>query len=290
MKKLGIVFCVVFMLGATLFTFLRPFITEKRSPTLTQDYSISEIDTYLKKKNESIAFSDVRTTEELRLLLNNYDYDKTPRIFVRNFPSDFKEKGDLPLFVRTLLPHILRENELLSLERKAFLKLADKIKTHQNLTSKESAFFNDLVLKYEVLKPDLAGQADKLYDQIDRISPSLAIVQALYGTMYMDENFNSPFDVYRWNKEKQYERVIYPNLAEAVADYALELNRGISYDSFHHKRSIYRDTQYELPGSVFAGDLSLYMIEEKEYTDTLLLLFNDIDSYELDFATFKKGK
>ena len=108
--------------------------------------------------------------------------------------------------------------------------------------------------------------------------------------MYMDENFNSPFDVYRWNKEKQYERVIYPNLAEAVADYALELNRGISYDSFHHKRSIYRDTQYELPGSLFAGDLSLYMIEEKEYTDTLLLLFNDIDSYELDLATFKKGK
>ena len=245
---------------------------------------------YLKKKNEAIAFSDVQTTEELRHLLNDYDYDNTPRIFVRNFPADFKEKGDLPLFVRTLLPHILRENELLSLERKAFLKLADKIKTHQNLTPKETAFFNDLVLKYEVLKPDLAGQADKLYDQVDRISPSLAIVQALYGTMYMDENFNSPFDVYRWNKEKQYERVIYPNLAEAVADYALELNRGISYDSFHHKRSIYRDTQYELPGSVFAEDLSLYMIEEKEYTDTLLLLFNDIDSYEMDLATFKKGK
>ena len=291
MKKIWLFIGIIFVAAAVSLTFVDlPFQKKSILQELEKELSIPQIDAYLKKRSERIDFVDVKSTAELKQLLGDYNYNETPRIYVKNFPADFDKQGDLQTFIRTLLPYILRENEILSLERQAYLKLSDKIMAHQKLTRKEADFFNFLALKYEVLKPDLLGQSNILYDKVDRISPSLAIVQALYGTTYMDENFTSPFDIYRWNKEKQYARVQYSNLAEAVEDYALELNRGWSYDSFHHKRSIYRGTRYELPGKIFARELSLYMIDEKEYVDTLVLLFSYINSRELDFATFKKGR
>lgn len=253
--------------------------------------AIPEIKVYEDFAKNAPALIDVSSTEELKKLFANARYDKVPRIFVRRFPDDFTKQGNPLLFAEVLLPHLLHQNELLLAERGAFSALADKVKRGEEFTEKENDFWQKLILKYEVLNPDKAGQMDLLYNRIDRISPSLAIAQGLEATDLAKEDLDAPFDVRRWNDKKEYDFVHYPDLASAVADYALELNRGFSYLKFHIMRAEQRVSRYHpLKGKNFARGLVYYKIEDPEYVEKLEQIFNWFKFQKLDESEFEKEK
>ena len=244
-----------------------------------------------KKTKECVTFTDVKTTEELKNLFKDARYDRMPKIFIRRFPDDFAKEGNPALFAAVLLPHLLRHNEFLADERDAFLILNDKIKKGQSFTDAEEAFWNRLVLKYEVLNPDKAGQKEILYDRVDRISPSLGVAQALEATDLATKDFDAPFGVRRWNDKKEYDFVRYANLADAVEDYALELNRGRSYLPFHLTRSAQRSAiEKPLLGKNFARGLTYYKIEDPAYVKKLEKIFERYKIQDLDESKFEKEK
>ena len=267
----------------------------KETPKTVQEAvdmpAVPEIKVYEDFEKNALDLIDVSSTEELKKLFDNTRYDNMPRIFVRRFPDDFAKQGNPVLFAQVLLPHLLRQNELLLAERAAFLVLADKVIRGENFTQKENDFWEKLVLKYEVLNPDKAGQVDVLHNRVDRISPSLAVAQGLEATDLAKEDLDAPFDVRRWNDKKEYDFVRYPDLASAVADYALELNRGYSYLKFHIMRSEQRVSVYHpLKGKNFARGLVYYKIEDPEYVKKLEQIFDWFRFQKLDESEFEKEK
>ena len=267
----------------------------KETPKTVQEAvdmpAVPEIKVYEDFEKNAPDLIDVSSTEELKKLFDNTRYDNMPRIFVRRFPDDFAKQGNPVLFAQVLLPHLLRQNELLLAERAAFLVLADKVIRGENFTQKENDFWEKLVLKYEVLNPDKAGQVDVLHNRVDRISPSLAVAQGLEATDLAKEDLDAPFDVRRWNDKKEYDFVRYPDLASAVADYALELNRGYSYLKFHIMRSEQRVSVYHpLKGKNFARGLVYYKIEDPEYVKKLEQIFDWFRFQKLDESEFEKEK
>ncbi|MBE6450194.1 MAG: hypothetical protein E7013_05885 [Alphaproteobacteria bacterium] len=247
---------------------------------------ITALDDYLNLENAPLQWTDVQTTEELEKLFEGVKFDKIPKIFVRRFPDDFSQKGYPVLLAKTLLPHILRQNQLLTAERNAFLVLVDKLKNKQPFTQAEEDFWNKLIFKYEVLNPDKIGQQATLFQRLDRISPSLAIAQSIEATQNAKIHLDMPFDVRRWNDKKEYDFVQYDDLASAVADYALELNRGYSYLKFHMLRAEQRPANMPLHGRIFARGLTYYKIEDINYVNKLLAVFDYYDFQKLDEATF----
>lgn len=285
-KYLILFFCILAVVGAGVLFFMK---TEK--PTYSEveiDLSVPQIELYHRMEEEPIDLIQVQTTAELEALFDNVKYDKVPKIFVRQLPADFAQKGTPVLMAMVLLPHILRQNELLLAERDAFLALSDKLKNNQPFTQKEEEFWNTLIYKYEVLNPDKIGQQEFLYRRIDRISPSLAIAQSIEATQNGKIHLNSPFDVRRWNDNKVYDFVQYDDLASAVADYALELNRGYSYLKFHMLRSYQRPSKRPLKGKTFARGLTYYKLEDPTYLQKLQEIFNWYKFEKLDEAQFER--
>ena len=93
------------------------------------DVSVSEIQAYETLRSKPINWTDVESTEQLEELFKGVKYDSLPRIFIRRFPADFGQKGNPALFAEVLLPHLLRQNELLLAERDAFLAIVNKMKS-----------------------------------------------------------------------------------------------------------------------------------------------------------------
>lgn len=269
-----------------------PFLTKEKKPVtmpvIETDLSVPEIKAYQQMEQAPIKWTEVQTTAELEDLFKDVQYDKMPRVFVRRFPADFAQKGSPALMATVLLPHILRQNELLLAERAAFLALADKLKNNQPFTQKEEEFWTNLIYKYEVLNPDKIGQQEFLYRRIDRISPSLAVAQSIEATQNAKIHLNSPFDVRRWNDKKVYDFVVYDDLASAVADYALELNRGYSYLKFHMLRSAQRPSRTPLKGKIFARGLTYYKLEDVAYLQKLQEIFKWYQFEKLDEAQFER--
>ena len=288
MKKFIVLLLSVLIILAIYFLLPKAEKSFLETEQIKLDLSIPEIADYKKLEQKEINWTDVQTTSELEQLFKGVRYNKMPYIFVRQFPDDFADKGNPALMATVLLPHILRQNELLLAERKAFLALANKLKNSQPFTKQEEDFWTELVYKYEVLNPDKVGQQETLHRRIDRISPSLAIAQSIEATQNGKIHLNGPFDVRRWNDEKEYDFVQYDDLASAVADYALELNRGFSYFKFHLLRSAQSPSKTPLKGKMFARGLTYYKIEDPAYLQKLQEIFNWYKFEKLDEAQFER--
>ena len=267
------------------------YLALKNKPQKLEEQMVHTVPVKQDVEKNNIVFTDVKTTEELKNLFKDARYDKMPKIFIRRFPDDFAQKGNPALFAAVLLPHLLHQNELLEDERDAFIALNDKIRNGEPFTQSEEAFWNELVMKYEVLNPDKDGQKETLYNRVDCISPSLAVAQALEATDLATKDFDAPFGVRRWNDKKEYDFVHYANLSDAVSDYALELNRGRSYFPFHVMRTVQRSSiRHPLLGRSFAKALAYYKIEDPAYTNKLDKIFERYKIQELDESKFEKEK
>ncbi len=235
-------------------------------------------------------FIQVKTTEELAEKLKNFDRLAVPRIYIENFPGDFSWNADPALFVKALLPYILYQNEQLEAERKELFKISTKIFNNQPLTEQEQSFFNALVTKYEVFEVGPLSQAHELLQRVDKVSPSLAMAQALDTTQGGKINLDAPFGIYKWNEKGLYDRERYPTLEKAVEEYVSQLNKAESYYRWRGLRTIHRPTKYALPGRVFLKGLAPYEPDNPDYIERIRGVYNQYLLDNLDFAKLEEGE
>jgi Bax protein len=120
-----------------------------------------------------------------------------PRLYLASLPNDLP-KVESPevrkaVFIKAMLPIILRVNEEV-LERRAALEtLSRKIALGRSLSTDEKTWLDDMAALYDLKKPDLP----ELLRRVDAVPPSLALAQAAlesgWGTSRFAQKGNALF-------------------------------------------------------------------------------------------------
>lgn len=230
-----------------------------------------------------------KTTQELAQLFDSFNRQSVPRIYVGAFPEDFKENGTPALFAKTLLPLILAENEKIATERRKLLPIVVKIRRAETLTPAESQFFDFLTTKYDVVEPGQLSAAKELLQRVDRVSPALAITQALEATQG-GKDLTSIFGIRKWNDAEEFVPATYPDLRQTVADYALHLNTTVPYYVFWELRSLNRDKRQPMKARVFMDGLTSYRYGDRSYVQKLMDVYEKYGLSNLDDTQLEKEK
>lgn len=227
------------------------------------------------------------STEVLQKMVSKLNAQSISPVFVANFPSDFIEKGNEDLFIQTLLPLILEENEKIAQERARLLPVAHLRMADKPLTKEQSQYLSFLITKYDVGNFSPKKQIKQLLLRVDRISPALAVAQALESTQN-GKDLTSIFGISKWNKNNQFVPVIYSDLRQAVSDYALHLNSVFTYFKFWELRSLHRGSRNPLQGRVFLSGLTAYKYRDNNYLNRLDGIYTQKKLDYLDEIFLKK--
>lgn len=231
----------------------------------------------------------VSDADHLKEVLKENDFDlkkatqkeiAVPRTYIANFPQDmpkiknYKTKKDL--FVSTLLPMILRENETILRERKHLMELKNAVNSGRALKHYELFWLNKICTKYKVKGHDF----DELLRRADIIPPSLALGQAIIesgtGGSYAAVKKNSPFGMTVSKTVLKYK-----DLSESVSSYIRNLNSHNAYRSMRKTREQLRKENKPLDGNTLIGNMVAYC-EFKNYIGKVrsAIKHNDLIKYD----------
>ena len=221
-------------------------------------------------------------------------------VSVVRFPSDLAELPNelrKAVFIRTLLPLVVRENERIETARGWLLDLQSRLRRGLGTDEGDQAVV--AMLADEVLPEGasqrgiLAVQVDALLAHLGPIPPSLVLAQAAlesgWGTSRFAQQANNLFGV--WVKAgygltplervegATHEVAYYPSLAASVASYMRNLNRHPSYEPLRRlRRDI--EAQGRLPKGVeLAQGLEHYSARGPQYIDEIesIIVRNRLD-------------
>jgi Bax protein len=238
------------------------------------------------KEIEEIKISDSKHLEKV-MKENDFKLDKSaqsemqvPRTYVTNFPTDMRAVKDRKkkekLFVGTLLPYILHENEIIKTERTHLLELKKAADSGKALKHADRFWLSKLCDKYKMKKVDY----DELLRRADIIPPSLALGQAIIetgmGTSHAAIKKHSPFGMTVSQKV-----LAYKNIRESTAAYIRNLNSNNAYKSMRKKRAQLRKEGKPVDGNALIGDMIAYC-EFKNYAGQVrsAIKQNDLNKYD----------
>lgn len=236
----------------------------------------------------------------------NYDLDKirnkemdVPRIFIQTLPSDFnmiesaKEKKEL--FIKFLLPLILKKNEELMGDRLKLQKIAGKLNKSNRLSAEENDFLN---LMKDTYKTE-TGDVKDILVKLDEISVSMALGQAIQETGWGESRFliqgNSIFAEWTWGGDGMLPRArkdglvhrikTFPTLYDSVDSYANNLNKTRYYAGFRQMRAKLREQDKPLFGRWLMSSMVRYSTQKDVYILEVkkIIRDNNLD----DFNTVK---
>ena len=246
----------------------------------------------------------------LSSVFERYDYDLpairagargVPPIFVQSLPKDWaqlerveRRKG---LFVKTVLPLILKANAEIRFERRQLLAIAADSGPDLAEAPKEArAWLESLAQRYGLEAPDL----EALKTRVDEIPVSLALAQAAnesgWGTSRFARKGNALFGQWTWNpdegirpKEMRAEKGTYAvkkfdALGDSVAGYMRNLNRGGAYASLRRIRAKLRAADKPLSGPALAGGLLKYSERGQAYINEIRAMIDHNDFTDFDNA------
>ncbi len=217
---------------------------------------------------------------------SGYDLEKirnreidVPRIFIQSLPDDFnmiespKEKKDL--FIKFLLPLILKKNEELKANREKLLKIKEKFEKKKKLSAEENEFFKYVQEEYKTETKDI----NDILTKLDEISVSMALGQAIQETGWGESRFlikgNSIFAEWTWGGEGMLPRArktglihrikTFPTLYDSVNSYANNLNRTRYYAGFRKMRAKLREQNKPLFGRWLMSSMIHYSTEKNKY-------------------------
>ena len=222
-----------------------------------------------------------------QLFLNSgYDLEKirnkeidVPRIFIQSLPDDFnmiespKEKKDL--FIKFLLPLILKKNEELKSYREKLLKIQEKIEKNTKLSDDDKKFLDYVHQEYKTE----TGEIKDILIKLDEISVSMALGQAIQETGWGESRFlikgNSIFAEWTWGGEGMLPRArknglihrikTFPTLYDSVDSYANNLNKTRYYAGFRKMRARLREQHKPLFGRWLMSSMVHYSTEKDRY-------------------------
>ena len=230
-----------------------------------------------------------KTTKELRAWFSEATENSVPRIFVTKLPDDFAIEGDKDLFSNVISALILRENERVFKERAVLILLKNKLLRGEQWTGSETAFFDDLVDRYDSRsRKTISAKLEDLQLKLDTIPPMTAVVQAAEATDWGTKNLSSPFEQTGWLDSKTYAPIPFDSWVDATESYALEMNGMPPLESWRVMRSNLRGQGYENIGFRVLRWMSDYKQEDILYKERLHKRAEEL-GYEIpDSLSFQK--
>lgn len=225
-----------------------------------------------------------------------------PRLFLASLPPDLAavrsarvRKG---LFLRALLPLVLRANEALWAKRERMLDLMRQLEDGDEVAWSERAWLTSLADEFGVAGDDFAT----LRRRVDVVPPALALGQAAaesgWGTSRFASMGNAVFGQRTWvrgdglvpgrrDRDKRHEVKSFRDLPGSVAAYMMNLNRHPAYRAFRARRSEMRQGRGELESMALVGTLVRYAEDGLGYLETLKSIIRVNRLLELDRARLR---
>lgn len=250
---------------------------------------------------------DAEMTPRLARLLEEdmQKVDAVPRTFLTRLPESLPELTDAKRrkqqFVSTMLPIILRSNELIIADRGRLLAIRDRIEKEGAAGKRQRNWLEGIARSHRVKldNPATTEQVDRLLFRVDVIPPSLALAQAAmesgWGTSYFAQEGNALFGEWTWNQEegilprgredgKTHKIKSFEYLLDSVRSYMTNLNRHRSYRGLRDRRAELRDHNLVVTGSALAPSLVDYSERGADYVSDILSIIDYNDLGGLDSA------
>ena len=211
-----------------------------------------------------------------------------PRVYLRALPTDLSDVDSADLrksvFIKSLLPPILRVNEEILNLRDGLLAFAADLEAGRALAREDSAMIADAAALYSVKPGETSVMLRELLRRVDIVPPSLALTQAAlesgWGTSRFAQEGNALFGqkafsdsaeslLSRHNKAEDIHRMrSYDSLLSAVRSYAHNLNSHAAYSEFRAQRADLRKKAIDRPldGDSLARTLLRYSERGLSYT------------------------
>ncbi len=230
---------------------------------------------------DKINIQTITTTEQLQQLFPKFYLYAVSPIFIEQFPVDFPEKGNINLFVKAMMPLILREQNNILADREFLLSLNQK--PYLDWTNVERARFDALIQKYELTKEKLSvSQMDELLKRVDIIPMSLVLAVSGIHTNWGQKNLTAPFGQKEWVKGKYIDKQ-FDLLGDAVHAFMHELNTLAIYAPMRTARQTNRHLKGSL-GEKLLSHMDNYMRENPTYERQIKDAFKTLKLGVLDEA------
>lgn len=288
--------------GSLLFLFVAFFLPLKNDPpmktgTLKPEIMTIETVQELKEYYKSINYT-----------LDNLQKGKTsvPRIYLDRIINNWAENETVTakksLFYRTMLPLVLRVNELILEKRKKLYEIAENYSQTGQLSHENRSWLKKIAIRYRIIrnKQKLIPSAsffDELFLRVDTIPVSLALGQMAYESAYATSRFagegNALFGQWHWGKgmlprkkrnnmgDYRVANFTYP--IDSMKAYALNINTNEAYQEFREERAVQRSEGKKfLDGYKLAKTLERYSERREKYVKTLqgIIKKNGLDKLE----------
>ncbi|WP_019646227.1 glucosaminidase domain-containing protein [Novispirillum itersonii] len=223
-----------------------------------------------------------------------------PRVYLNNLPRDLKQVGDADqrkdLFLRILLPVVLKVNEEILLDRERLTDIIRLSKAGHRLPETDQRWLEVKAREYGLKRADLR----QLERRMDVVPPSLVLAQAAeesgWGTSQVARHHNSLFGHSAWDGDRSSIKAVnradgtmvrlrsFPTIGDAVRAYVINLNTHQAYNDFRAARAQLRKKGQEPDGLSLSGTLLAYSERGQAYVETLNTLIRGNGLSALDRA------
>jgi Bax protein len=245
----------------------------------------------------SIASSDhcgVLTSAEITLCVPRREVEEPPETLRdRSLNSAAKKR----VFIDTVLPLVLMENEAVALKRERMLSLLERIEQGTALSARDKAWLTHLAREYRV-KDDLLTSEEarkKLRQRVDVIPVELALAQAAiesgWGRSRYLHSERDLFGMTAFRPGRGSERSVkgkkqepkFSSLRDSVSTYMLVLNAHPAYRPMRVIRTKLRKEEKPLDGVRLADGLTKYSERGQAYIKMVktMIRSSDLDRYAL---------
>ena len=259
---------------------LYDILDENNSDINVVRYTVSEINSVFKKVNYNL--KDVRDTK----LVKPAYIDLLPNE-IKSIENTKKRKE---IFIKIVLPLILRENNKIRVDRKRLFTIINK----SSNTDIEKKWLEKKYKQYGVRYNDLSS----LKIRMDEIPVSLAIAQAAketgWGTSRFAQEGNALFGQWTWSGEglkpkdadqdKGHKVMKFQILRLSVRAYLRNLNTHGSYRDLRKARAELRDLEKPLDSLILSTHLDKYAETGNQYIDVLQKIIQQNKLKDFDAA------
>ena len=243
-------------------------------------YTTSEIDSLFKEVNYNL--KDVRNTK----LVKPIDIGLLPNE-IKNISNTKKRKE---MFIKIVLPLILKENNKIRIDRKRLFTILNK----NSNTDIEKKWLEKKYKQYGVRRNDLST----LKIRMDEIPVSLAIAQAAKETGWGTSRFalkgNALFGQWTWSGEglkpknaeegKEHKVMKFHSLQLSVRAYLRNLNTHSSYKNLRKVRTGLRNQNKSLDSLILSKYLDKYAETGNQYIEVLQKIIEQNNLKDFDEA------
>ena len=195
------------------------------------------------------------------------------------------------IFIKSLLPIIISENEKIVKDREILLSLRESYQREGKVSAEQRQLLKRFIRNYS-LSPQFSLSSEQdleeifplLQDRIDIIPPSLVVAQAAiesgWGTSRFLLEGNNLFGQWIFNSKKgiipagrptgaTYRIASFVSLPHSVRSYLKNLNTGWAYQELREQRARQRREKGNLNSLALAKELRLYSIRRDAYVKEL---------------------